>query len=444
MSTWKQTTTLIPEGVQTLSKRVCCHVADVYPEWIEYGKGSKIFDAIGRKYIDYPCSLGATILGHAYPAVVEAVTEQLKKGTLFSLSHPMETELAELMHDVFPSMEVMRFVKTGSESCQAAVRVARAYTGREPILCCGYHGWHSWYNCTTPKNAGSIKQDVTPVEWGDVRKLEELLIEKKPAAFILEPYVYEDEGRVEKWLKEVRKLCTVHKTVMILDENVTGFRTRKLSAQNHWKIKPDLSCFGKAMANGVPMACFGGNRDIMKVLESNCFVSSTFGGDLLGISAAIATIKVLRNKAAINHIWVMGSKMKTAFNQAAQAIMKGEDIKCIGLPPRTCFIFPTTAHKGLFWQECLKQGIFFGYAQFVGYSHDLTDIDKTISVMRQAMKMVNKHYDNPEGAMQGQVPQETMRMITVPPPKFGDKDKNPPMCKKCNHEHWSFQKCSKG
>lgn len=416
MTDWKHTTTLIPEGVQTLSKRQCAHVEGCYPKYIVKGSGSKIYDEAGKSYIDYPCSLGATILGHAYPAVVEAITEQAKTGTLFSLSHPKETELATLLRDTIPSMEMMRFVKTGSESCQAAVRIARAYTGRWPVLTCGYHGWHEFYNCTTPKNAGSVKQDVTPVKWGDIKKLEELLIEKKPAAFITEPYIYEDEKRVEKWLKEVRKLCTANKVILIFDENVTGFRTKKLSAQAYWKVTPDLTCIGKAMANGVPMACVGGKREIMDVLKKDCFVSSTFGGDLLGISAAIATIKALRNKAAIEHIWVMGSKLKTAFNQAAQAAMR-HDVKCIGLPPRTHFIFPTAAHKSLFWQICLERGIFFGHAQFVSYSHNLTDIDNTVSAMRHAMRICGKHWDRPEEALKGVPAKETLRLVAVPAPE---------------------------
>lgn len=422
---WKKTLKLIPEGVCTLSKRECCHVSGIYPKYIIKGEGSKIFDEEGKNYIDYPCSLGAVILGHAYPDVVDAVSKQIKTGTIFSLSHPLETELAELIRDIIPSIETMRFVKTGSEACQAAVKIARAYTGREPLLTCGYHGWHEWYNCATPKNAGSIKQDVTPIEWGDTKKLEQLLIKKKPAAFITEPYIYEDEKKVEKWLKECRKLCSANKVLLIFDENVTGFRTKKLSAQAYWKVTPDLTCLGKAMANGIPMACVGGKREIMDVLKKGCFVSSTFGGDLIGISAAIATIKKLKHSALINTIWIMGDKLKTAFNQAAQSIMQHE-VKCIGLAPRTHFLFPTAAHKSLFWTYCLQKGIFFGHAQFISASHSLIDIDNTASVMRYAMKILNKNWDKPEEVLKemGGIPaEETLRLVSVPAPEKETKGK---------------------
>jgi len=454
---FEHTQKLIPEGVQTLSKRPSVHVEGVYPNWIIKGNGAYVWGEDGKRYIDYPCSLGAVVLGHGFHLVVEAVRNQLNEGTIFSLSHPKETELAELLRDTIPSMEMVRFLKTGSESCSAAVRIARAYTGREPVVCCGYHGWHEWFNCTTPKNAGSIEQDVTPVKWGDTRKLAELFEEKKPAAFITEPYVYEDEAKVELWLKETRRLCDVHKVILIFDENVTGFRTTKLSAQAYWKVTPDLTCIGKAMANGIPMAAVGGKADIMDVLTKDCFVSSTFGGDLIGISAAIATITFLRHHPALNHIWTMGSKLKTTFNNYARSKML-EDVKCIGLPPRTHFVFPTAAHKGLFWQECLKLGVLFGHAQFMGFAHKVPELDKTVEAMRHAMTMVHKHWENPEAALEGEPPAETLRMVTVPAPKKEPvpseiteapaeetkSSKEKPVCKKCGNKHWPMHKCKTG
>jgi len=160
----------LPEGVNTLSKRSVVHTQS-HPKLIVRGKGSKVWGDDGKEYIDYPSALGANLLGYAYPAVVEAVKQQMDEGTLFSLEHPKAGELAELIYEMIPSMEMVRFLKTGTESCMSAVKIARAYTGREPLLCSGYHGHAEWYNCTTPKNAGSIKQDVTPVQWGDAARL---------------------------------------------------------------------------------------------------------------------------------------------------------------------------------------------------------------------------------------------------------------------------------
>lgn len=411
---FKYTESLIPEGVQTLSKRPCVHT-ESHPTYIVRGKGAKVWDEKGREFIDYPCGLGTNILGYGYPDVVKAVKDQIEEGTLFSLSHPKETQLAELLRDTIPSMEMMRFVKTGSESCNAAARIARAYTGRWPLIVCGYHGWSDFYNYTTPKCAGVVKQDVTSVKWGDTKTLEKLFATKAPAAFMLEPYVYQsDDKLITSYLQMVRRLCTQYSVILIFDENVTGFRLKKLSAQEYYRVKPDITCLGKAMANGMPMSVVGGKKEIMDVLTKDCFVSSTFGGDLLGISAAIATMTVLREKPAWHHLDSMGNKIKTAFNQAAHSTGHQDTTKCIGQPHRTHFIFPTNYHKGAFWQMCVERGILFGHAQFVSFSHTVPEIDKTIEVMRESMYILNKHWDEPQNILKGPPPIETLRMVQTP------------------------------
>ncbi|HIJ71135.1 MAG TPA: aminotransferase class III-fold pyridoxal phosphate-dependent enzyme [Planctomycetes bacterium] len=406
----------LPEQVNTLSKRACVHTIS-HPRLFVKGKGCKAWDADGKEYIDWPCSLGANLLGHAYPSVVEAIKSQAEEGTLFSLEHPKVGELAELIHDTIPSMEAMRFLKTGSEACSAAVRIARDYTGRWPVIVCGYHGWHEWYNCTTPKNAGSVTQDVTSVKWGDFAGLKRLVDEKKPAAYMLEPYIYRDEDTCKKYLQQVRKLCSANDVVLIFDENVTGFRSRKITAQETVKVRPDLTCLGKAMANGVPMACVGGKKEIMDVLKADCFVSSTYGGELLGISAALATLKVLKEEPVYHHLEMMGQKLRVAFNNSATSFSRHDTTECIGQPQRTFFKFPTAEHKGAFWQYCVERGIFFGFAQFVTFSHDQTSVERTTATVREAMYALNKYWDRPQEMLKGPAPQETLRTIVLPEKK---------------------------
>lgn len=408
---WQETCRVIPEGVQTLSKRPCCHVEGSYPNYLVKGEGCYVWGDNGKRYIDFPCSLGANILGHVNQKVTEAVRDRIFKGTLFSLSSPEETRLINLISVLIPSMEMVRFLKTGSEACSAAVKIARAYTGREYIVCAGYHGWLEWYNHTTPKNAGSVKQDVTRVEWGDIQALHKAF-ERKPAGLIIEPYIYADENTVSKWLKECRRLCSTNGSVLIFDENVTGMRTKKLVAQNYWKVYPDLTCLGKAMANGFPMACVGGKREIMQVLERDCFVSSTFGGDLVGITAATETLNILKQSATIEHIWQMGAKLKTSFNQAASSLMMHE-VKCIGLPPRTHFVFPTSNHLGLFWERCIENNVLFGHAQFTCFAHKQYEIDLACSAARDALRWVKKNWDDPLKSLKGQPPIETLRGLAT-------------------------------
>jgi glutamate-1-semialdehyde 2,1-aminomutase/spore coat polysaccharide biosynthesis protein SpsF len=208
---------------------------------------------------------------------------------------------------------------------------------------------------------------------------------------------------------QVKRLCLKNKAILIFDEVVTGFRTEKWCAANMFNVEPDLMCLSKAMANGFPISAVGGREDVMKVLEGDCFVSSSFGGDLVGISAALATIKVIEERGVIKHIWDRGAALKQAFNTAAQN--DGIDAECIGYPCRTFFRFPSPLHKTVFWQECLKKGILFGHAQFITAAHGLHDTDEAIEAIRHAMRMLRKHKDNLEDLLEGEVAKETLRLV---------------------------------
>jgi len=224
----------------------------------------------------------------------------------------------------------------------------------------------------------------------------------------MEPYVLE-EPKVG-FLQDVRRLCDEHGALLIFDEVVTAFRTKKWTAQAYYKVMPDLTTIGKAMANGMPIGCVCGRRKVMEVLQGDCFVSSTFGGELASISAALATINYMERHNVIDHIWRMGDRFKSNFKVIIDHLGLSDKVKIIGLPPRTYFIFPTIEHKALFWQECLERGVLFGYAQFISYAHTLEVIDTTTRAMREAMKLVRKYWDNPKDALRGSVPEETFRL----------------------------------
>jgi len=400
---WEKTCSLIPDGVQTLSKMPSKHVEDVYPKYITKGQGSTVWGDDGKEYISYTCGLGAILLGHNYPATTQAIKDQMTKGLLFGLPNELETELAEKICDKIPSAEMCRFLKTGSEACSAAVKISRAYTGRNSIICCGYHGWHDWYNWTTSKNKGVPRQSVRQAKYNDI---ESFKITDKTAAVIMEPYVL-DEPKHD-FLKQVRKLCKKNGALLIFDEVVTGFRTKKWSAQAYFDVIPDLTCLGKALGNGLPIGVVCGRKEVMKVLEDDCFVSSTFGGELLSIASALATIDEIEERGVIEHIWQKGSILKGAFNDYTNGL---DGVECIGLPPRTFFKFPTEAHKGLFWQECLKMGVMFGYAQFISFSHEQAQMDKTLTAMHKGVAMVKKYWEEPEKFLSGRPPQETFRLV---------------------------------
>jgi glutamate-1-semialdehyde aminotransferase len=402
LMSWNRTKQLIPDGVQTLSKMPERHVNGVYPKYCDGGAGA--YMKCGEKrYIDFPMGLGAVILGHANPVVNVAVKKRLDSGTIFSLPNYMETELAERIVSLIPSAEQCRFLKTGSESTSAAVKIARTYTNRKKVVACGYHGWHDWYSSTC-RPAGTVDRHVTQLIYNDLGSFKKKITDKT-AAVIMEPYVY--EAPKDGFLQAIRRLCTEKGVVLIFDENVTGFRTKKLSAQALYKVTPDLTCLGKAMANGLPLSCVCGKKELMNVLTEDCFVSSTFGGDLVGIAAAIATIDIISQKGA-HHLEIMGNKLKEAFNRYAQNDGLF-DCKCIGFPQRTKFEFPTEAHRSLFWQECLGQGVFFGYAQFVSFAHNMPEMDKAVAAIRHGMSILRKNKDNPQVALRGDVATPALR-----------------------------------
>lgn len=415
MSSWLKTCEVIPDGVQTLSKMPSKHVNRIYPKYITKGDGAYVWGNNDKKYIDYPCGLGAILLGYNNPVWNRAIIDQLSKGVLFSLPNYLETELAEKIVDIVPSAEMCRFLKTGSEATSAAVKIARAYTGKEGIICIGYHGWHDWYSFTTPKNKGVPEQSVAQIKYNDIEGMIEAFEVANAddgigiAAVIMEPYILEEPK--QEYLRKVRKLCNRHSAVLIFDEIVTGFRTLKWTAQKYFDITPDLTCLGKAMANGLPIACVCGKKELMKELQGDCFVSSTFGGELLSIAAALATIKIVEEQNVINHIWNMGGRLKESFKQTVGVMNLNDGISIMGYPPRTFFKFETEAHKSLFWQECLKKGVLFGYAQFISWSHGLGEIDQTEMAMRHALGMVRKYWTHPMDAMEGDVAQETFRLI---------------------------------
>ena len=397
--TWEKTLEAIPDGVQTMSKMPARHVAPIYPTYIDKGKGSHVWSG-DKEYIDYPCALGPILLGYADERVNNAVKKRLDSGNVFSLPHRLETVLAEKLIKLIPCAEQVRLLKTGTETTMAAIKIARAATGREGIICCGYHGWHGTYGITTDKKKGipkSYSKLSGQVTYGDKDAMREMfslsnVVQKEIAAVIMEPYVYDADEEYVKWVID---FAHDNGALVIFDEVVTGFRTKGFSAQAMYGVVPDLTCFGKAMGNGIPISVVCGKAKYMAEIQGDCFVSSTFGGDLLGIAAAIETIDILEKEPVIDHIWAMGTKLKDGFNEMAEDLAP---IKLIGLPCRTFFIMPSEMHRTLFWQECIKRGVLLGYAQFINYSHSEEDIDRTLEVFKEALDVLRKNWGEPNKA----------------------------------------------
>ena len=285
---------LIPSVTQTLAKGPQQNVKGIAPKYLQKGKGSHVWDVDGNEYIDFSMAIGPLSLGYAYNKVDEAIKKQLEDGITFSLMHPLEVEVAELIKEVIPNAESVRYSKTGADVTSEVIRVARAFTKRERILCCGYHGWHDWYISVTDRDSGIPKStsDLTfTFSYNDIQSVIDS-IDDETAAVILEPFVFEPPKN--NFLQELRDVCTKNGTLLIFDEMWTGFRIALGGAQEFFNVDADLATFSKAVANGMPLSVLTGKAEVMKVLEKDVFFYTTFGGEALSLAAAKATITELK------------------------------------------------------------------------------------------------------------------------------------------------------
>lgn len=409
---------VLPGITQTYSKAPDQHVDGVYPTYLVSGRGCRVRDLDGREYIDYPCALGPVVLGYCDSEVDAAVHAQVDLGPVFSLGSPLEVEVAELLVDMIPCAEMVRFVKTGSEATSAAIRLARAATGRERIAQCGYHGWHEWCVGHTTRNAGVPRavRDLTH-QWtyNDISSLR-LLLDAHPGEFacvVMEPIGVEEPG--DGFLDTVVELAHRHGSLVIFDEVVTGFRLAPGGAQQHYGVVPDLAAFGKAMANGFAVGAVVGRADLMAAVATTTFISGTFAGDPISLAAARATLRAIVQRDVCSHLWRQGVRLRDGFNSLA--IEYGVPARMIGLPPRRVVAIDPTpgassnAIKGLLWQGCLDRGVLLGNANFVSYAHDDDAVERTLSAFDVSLRTVSRaiEHDAVEAALRGTVPAEVFR-----------------------------------
>lgn len=395
---------VVPTCSQTFSKAPTQFVKGVSPTFLARAKGSHVWDVDGNEYIDYVNGLGPTILGNDDPAVSEAVIKQVREGATFSLPHPLEVELAELLCSIIPCAEMVRYGKNGSDATAGAVRVARAFTKREKVACCGYHGWQDWFIGTTTRNAGVPKstQELTKTfAYNDLASLEKVFAENRDeiACVIMEPVGVVDPQ--PGFLEGVKELCRKNGALLVFDEVVTGFRMHLGGAQTMYGVTPDLACFGKAMGNGYPIAAVVGRRDVMQVMD-DIFFSFTFGGDVIGLAASIATIKEMQKKPVIEHLWAQGERLKDGYNALAKHFGVDGVTKCIGLSPRTVCTFADTPKadgllvRSIVQQELVKRGVLFLVGHNLCLSHSNEDIEHTLRAHRSALEILAKALDSSE------------------------------------------------
>jgi len=417
---------VIPHLTGTFSRSAPHFVEGVYPVYVKSANGSHFIDVDGNEYIDYLCGLGPITLGYNYKKVNDAIINQIKNGILFSLPHPVEVELSELICNVIPHAEMVKLEKSGSNAVTGAVRAARAITKRNKIAYCGSGGvWHDWQAAVVSRDGGVPKfnHDLIKIfDYNDSEGLEQIF-EDNPneiATVVLEPTQYEKPS--SSFLKKVREITSTNNSVLILDEIVTGFRFDLGGGQKYFDIKGDLVCFGKGMGNGVPISAITGPSEFMKVFDE-LWVSSTNNCETLSMAGTMAVIEEMKSKNTISKCWEMGKRLFDGWNRITEE--NHLNIKMIGYPIRMtieCFDsnhIKSPALKALVLQEMVKRGIFISPSVvFLSYSHSSKDIDYTLETFNAVCKEINQKisHDNYEKFLEGKLP-TTVWTMKIPSTK---------------------------
>lgn len=385
---------LIPAFTQTLAKGPAQYVNGVAPKYLKRGKNAHVWDVDGNEYIDLNMAIGPLSLGYAIPEIDQAIKDQLEDGITFSLMHPLEVEVAELIREVVPNTESVRYSKTGADVVSAAVRLARAFTKKNKILCCGYHGWHDWYISVTDRNAGIPKviEDMSfTINYNDIQSVIDS-IDEDVACIILEPFVFQEPKN--DFLQELRRICDEKGILLVFDEMWTGFRVALGGAQEYFGVRADLALFSKAVANGMPIGILTGRKDIMALLDKDVFFFTTFGGEALSLAATKATIEYMKKNNVQGLIAEKGRKLKDGYNKIA-AELGMNYTSCSGFDCRTIMSFDASAGnplemKSLVQQEMIKRGVLWGGFHNVSFSLTDEDIEHVIACYREVLPILKK------------------------------------------------------
>jgi glutamate-1-semialdehyde aminotransferase len=387
----------IAHGALTNSKRASSFIKGVYPTHLSHGKGCYVWDTRGNQYIDFVCGLGVNLLGYAHEEVNQAIVDQLRKGCTLSLGTELEIRTAEKVKEMFPFVEKVRFLKTGTDACEAAVRIARAYSGDNQggILSSGYHGWISFCESYEFKTPGIFYQNqihhfnVERQDQGPFKDDPDWQL-KRNCGVIVEPVMTEFSDSRRAWLQDLKGKVTDlgGKRVLIFDEVITGFRVPGFSVSKHWAVEPDLICLGKALGGGLPLSVVAGKTSVMECADY--FVSSTFAGETLSLAAALKTMTLLQTKYRIDELWEKGAQFLYQFNQ-----IWPDGLIIEGYPTRGV-LKGEKAIVDLFLQESCRAGLLFGPSWFFNFPH-IDVMDFVLSTCAQVMGRIRRKEVKLEG-----------------------------------------------
>ncbi|HEV7804264.1 MAG TPA: aminotransferase class III-fold pyridoxal phosphate-dependent enzyme, partial [Solirubrobacteraceae bacterium] len=413
---------VIPGASQTMSKGPTQWVQGVAPAYLQRGAGARVWDVDGNEFLDFPMALGPILLGHGHPAVNEAIARQLRDGITFTLPHPLEVEVAERVVAAVPGVERVRFAKAGSDATSAAVRLARAVTGRDRVVVAGYHGWHDWYIASTSRRLGipaAVTELVETVASADLEALAAAFARHagEVACVVLEPAGVHEPAPGH--LQRLVDLAHEHGALVVFDEVITGFRLAMGGAQERYGVRADLVCFGKALGNGMPISALAGRAQHMDLLEQ-VFFSGTHGGETLSLAAAAATLDVLTAEPVHEHLWRLGTLLQDGVRAAIAAHGLEDWVTCSGAAPWTIVAVrephPDPAAlpaKTLLQQEMLKRGVLFNGSNFVSWAHTEDDIAEAVDAYDAALaRLAQALPDDVEEQLEGPPVSQVFRAIT--------------------------------
>lgn len=391
-----------PLAAQTFSKSYRYFCRGTAPSYVEYGKGCYLYDIDGNEFIDFMCALGPITVGYNDERINKAVAQQLEKGASFSLQHPVEVELAEKVCQIIPCAEMVRFVKNGGDATTAAIRLARAYTGKDMILMSGYHGMHDWSIGASENGKGVPKAvcDLTKTfKYNDVGDLKNKLEENKGkvAAVILEPI--QSNGPLDGYLESVKELTHSYGAVLIFDEVVSGFRYALGGASELYGVVPDMASFGKGMGNGFAISAVAGKRELLKQIEEGVFVSTTFGGDSLCMAAALKTIEILSTPGFYEYIWKLGTMMKDRIQELINKYNIEDVVAVSGLPPHCGVSFEGKGElsyldiNSVYAKVMLEEGILVENICNLNSSHTEKEIQLYLNATDRAFSLIRQSLD---------------------------------------------------
>ena len=397
---------LIPGGAHVYAKGDDQYPIEA-PGFIEHGRGCHVWDVDGNEFIEYGMGLRAVSLGHGYRSVAEAAYRQMLLGTNFTRPSPIETECAELLASFIPSAEMVKFAKNGSDVTTAAVKLARAFTGRDLVAICGDQPFFSiddWFIGSTPLFAGIPKaiQNLTiKFQYNDLSSLDGLFRQYpgQIACVILEAET--SVAPAPGFLKGLQDLVRENGAVFILDEMITGFRWHLGGAQSYYGLRPDLSTFGKAIANGFSVSALVGRRDIMERgglhhdKERVFLLSTTHGAETSSLAAAMETLRVYEREGVIEYLYRQGERLRRGIEHEIASHHLEDYFAVLGKEPNLVYATrdenkkPSQEFRALFLQETIKRGLLMP-SLVVSYSHSDTDIDRTIEGIAEALGVYRK------------------------------------------------------